>query len=231
MKRILIAAALLLTANVAMCQIFALGVKGGLNSTKLKMKDVAETSIKNAQGEETGTKIMMEEASSDLGFHVGGFARINALVMFVQPEIYYTNMSSHIKINYNGTNGENEKLVSKSETADVKNHRIDIPVIVGAKFGPARLGLGPVASFNLKSDTKVSDELKNKVDGGFDNAKNTASFAMQIGAGLDILKKVTLDLRYEFGLSKLGDEVSAGNNTFKTDQRANSFIASIGFMF
>ena len=225
MKRILIAAALVFTANVAMCQLFAVGVKGGLNSTKLKMKDVAETAINDANGQKTDKTIMMEEAASDLGFHVGGFARINALVMFVQPEIYYTNMSSHIKINTKDGN------VSKSETADVKNHRIDIPVIVGAKFGPARLGLGPVASFNLKSDTKVSDQMKEQIGSGLDGAKNTATFAMQIGAGLDILKKLTLDLRYEFGLSKLGDEVSVGNQSFKTDQRANSFIASIGWMF
>ena len=210
MKRILIAAALVFTANVAMCQLFAVGIKGGLNSTKLKMKDVAETAINDANGQKTDKTIMMEEASSDLGFHVGGFARINAVVMFVQPEIYYTNLSSHIKINYN----EDGSKLSKSETADVKNHRIDIPVIVGAKFGPARLGLGPVASFNLASKTKVSDQMKE-----------------QIGAGLDILKKLTLDLRYEFGLSKLGDEVSVGNQSFKTDQRANSFIASIGWMF
>ena len=225
MKRILIAAALVFTANVAMCQLFAVGVKGGLNSTKLKMKDVAETAINDANGQKTDKTIMMEEAASDLGFHVGGFARINALVMFVQPEIYYTNMSSHIKINTKDGN------VSKSETADVKNHRIDIPVIVGAKFGPARLGLGPVASFNLKSDTKVSDQMKEQIGSGLDGAKNTATFAMQIGAGLDILKKLTLDLRYEFGLSKLVDEVSVGNQSFKTDQRANSFIASIGWMF
>ncbi|MBO4602551.1 MAG: PorT family protein [Salinivirgaceae bacterium] len=226
MKKILIAAALLFSTNVAMCQLFGYGVKAGLNSTKLKMKDVATTAIKDAQGKETDKTIMMEEAASDLGFHVGGFARINAMVVFVQPEIYYTNMSSHIKINYKG---DGEKITS--ETADVKNHRIDIPVIVGAKFGPARLGLGPVASFNLKSETKVSDQMKEQIGAGLDGAKNTATFAMQVGAGLDILKKVTLDLRYEFGLSKLGDEVNIGNNTFKTDQRANSFIASIGWMF
>lgn len=224
MKRILIAAALVFTANVAMCQLFGYGIKAGLNSTKLKMKDVATTAIKDAQGQETNKSIMMEEAASDLGFHVGGFARINAMVMFVQPEIYYSNMSSHIKINT--TDGG----VTKSETADVKNHRIDIPVIVGAKFGPARLGLGPVASFNLKSDTKVSDQMKAQI-GDLDNTKNSATFSMQVGAGLDILKKVTIDLRYEFGLSKLGDEVSIGQQSFKTDQRANSFIASIGWMF
>ena len=229
MKRILIAAALVFSANVAMCQLFGYGIKAGLNSTKLKMKDVATTAIKDAQGQETDKTIMMEEAASDLGFHVGGFARINAMVVFVQPEIYYTNMSSHIKINY--TEGEGSNMITKNETADVKNHRIDIPVIVGAKFGPARLGLGPVASFNLKSDTKVSDQMKAQIGAGLDNAKNTATFAMQVGAGLDILKKVTIDLRYEFGISKLGDEVNVGNNTFKTDQRANSFIASIGWMF
>ena len=227
MKRILIAAALVFTANVAMCQLFAVGIKGGLNSTKLKMKDVAETAINDANGQKTDKSVMMEEASSDLGFHVGGFVRVNAIAVFIQPEIYYTNMSSHIKINYN----EEGTKISRNETADVKNHRIDIPVIVGAKFGPARLGLGPVASFNLKSKTKVSDQMKEQIGSGLDGAKNTATFAMQVGAGLDILKKLTLDIRYEFGLSKLGDEVSIGQQSFKTDQRANSFIASIGWMF
>ena len=225
MKRILIAAALLFTANVAMCQIFALGIKGGLNSTKVKMKDVV-TTIKADDG--TEAKVMMEDASSGLGFHVGGFARINALVMFVQPEIYYTNLSSNIKIS---TDNPLSSRAIEPETDVVKNHRIDIPVIIGAKFGPARLGLGPVASFNLKSDAKVSDEYKGTFGKGLENAKNTATFAMQIGAGLDILKKLTLDLRYEFGLSKLGDEVTIGGKDFKTDQRANSFIASIGWMF
>ncbi len=224
MKKILIAAALLLTANVAMCQIFALGIKGGLNSTKIKMKDVVAT-VKANDG--TEAEVMMEDASSGLGYHIGGFARINALVMFVQPEIYYTNLSSNIKISPKGEDG---KYISK-ETDVVKNHRIDIPVIIGAKFGPARLGLGPVASFNLKSDAKVSDEYKETFGKGLENAKNTATFAMQIGAGLDILKKLTLDLRYEFGLSKLGDKVTIGGKDFKTDQRANSFIASIGWMF
>ncbi len=229
MKRILIAAALLFTANVAMCQIFALGIKGGLNSTKLKMKDVVQP-LKDANGNETRTTITMEEAASDLGFHVGGFARINALVMFVQPEIYYTNMSSHIKISTSDILSST-RYEDESETAEVKNHRIDIPVIVGAKFGPARLGLGPVASFNLKSKTKVSNQMKEQIGAGLDGAKNTATFAMQIGAGLDILKKLTLDLRYEFGLSKMGDELTVGKQSFKTDQRANSFIASIGWMF
>ena len=222
MKRILIAAALVFTANVAMCQLFAVGIKGGLNSSKIKMKDVVAT-VDTKDGQKA--EVMMEDASSGLGFHVGGFVRVNAIAVFIQPEVYYTNMSSNIKIS------PRDGKVSKDETDVVKNHRIDIPVIVGAKFGPARLGLGPVASFNLKSDTKVSDQMKAQIGAGLDNAKNTATFAMQVGAGLDILKKVTIDLRYEFGISKLGDEVNVGNNTFKTDQRANSFIASIGWMF
>jgi len=221
MKRILIAIALMLSANVAMCQLLNYGIKAGLNSTKLKVKDA--TNIIKADDSAKETKILMEEAASDMGFHVGGFARINAVMVFVQPEIYYSNMSSHIKITSEGE-------VSKSEEADVKNHRIDIPVIVGAKFGPARVGLGPVASFNLKSETKVSDQLKDKI-GDLDNSKNSAVFSMQIGAGLDILKKLTLDVRYEFGLSKLGDKVTIAGNEFKTSQRANSFIASVGWIF
>lgn len=220
MKRILIAAALLFTANVAMCQL-GFGIKGGLNSTKLKMKDVTET-IKTDDGD---MKVTMEEAASDLGYHVGVFARINALAVFVQPEIYYTNMSTHIRINPEGD-------ITARNDADVKNHRIDIPVIVGTKLGPARLGLGPVASFNLKSDSKISSEARRYAgSGGFKNAKKSALFSLQLGAGLDLVNKLTLDVRYEFGLSKLSDEVVFGNQTFKTAQRVNSFIASIGWMF
>ena len=95
MKRILIAAALVFTANVAMCQLFAVGIKGGLNSSKIKMKDVVAT-VDTKDGQKA--EVMMEDASSGLGFHVGGFVRVNAVAVFIQPEVYYTNMSSNIKI-------------------------------------------------------------------------------------------------------------------------------------
>lgn len=227
MKKILIAAALLLTANVAMCQLFSYGIKAGLTSTNIKISDAKEAVVKGQNGEEFKAKLK-NEAAYGMGYHVGGFARINALVMYVQPEIYFTNTNAKIKIAPNNEDGVSVKKDDK--TSVIKNYRIDIPVIVGTKFGPAHVGLGPVASFNLKSDVKdMPAEYKETFGSGLENAKNAATFSMQVGAGVDVLKKLTIDVRYEFGLGK--DKVTIKGQEFKTSQRANSFIASIGWMF
>jgi opacity protein-like surface antigen len=92
------------------------------------------------------------------------------------------------------------------------------------------MDMGPVATFNLGTKTKASDEVKRYIGDGFESTKS-ATFGYQFGVGLDILKKVTIDVRYEFGLSKLGDKVSVNGQEFKTDQRMNQFIGSIGFFF
>jgi hypothetical protein len=59
-----------------------------------------------------------------------------------------------------------------------------------------------------------------------------ATFGYQAGVGIDLLKKLTLDVRYGGSLSgKFGDSVTIGSQTFKIDSRQPSLILSVGLMF
>ena len=60
---------------------------------------------------------------------------------------------------------------------------------------------------------------------------NGATWGYQIGVGLDILKKVTIDLKYEGNLSKLADGVKIGDQTMNFDSRNSQFVATLGFFF
>ena len=62
------------------------------------------------------------------------------------------------------------------------------------------------------------------------NFKN-AVFGYQLVAGIDILKKITFDFKYEGNLSKLGEGITLGGSDFKFDQRNPQFIFSLGIFF
>ena len=54
----------------------------------------------------------------------------------------------------------------------------------------------------------------------------------QAGVGLDILKKLTIDLRYEGSLKKYQNQIeSTAGTKFNLDDRPNAFIFSLGLMF
>lgn len=219
MKKLLFAFGLFLFSQAAVCQVFSFGAKAGINMSKLKMDDfeVTKSDLDNMTLKEGVDRVTFAESDNRNGFHVGVFTRIKVLAVFIQPEIYYNNVKTYMKAN----DGKNE----------VNTHRLDIPVLVGVKFGPARVNVGPVATFNLKSKTDVADELKQYFGNGVENAKNSATFALQAGVGLDILKKVTLDARYEFGLSKFCDKVTIAGKDFNTSQHINQFMFSLGYIF
>ena len=97
--------------------------------------------------------------------------------------------------------------------------------MVGYKFGPARIQAGPVASIIIDSKSALSD---------YDNYNeefNGATWGYQVGVGLDILKKVTLDVKYEGNLSKLGDGVTVLGQERSFDSRNSQFVFNVGIFF
>jgi hypothetical protein len=220
MKKLLLFACLFVVGQLAMSQMLSFGLKGGVQSSKIKFSDFsADVDVEG----QTVSNVKFEPSSYEMGFHFGAFARVKVLSLFVQPEVYFSNSAASINV-------KSATADSIDDIATLKMNKIDIPILIGMKFGPARVNLGPVATFNLSSKTKGSDQIKSIVGDKFESTKS-ATFGLQVGVGLDILKKVTVDLRYEFGLSKLGDKVTIGGQEFKTDQRVNQFVASIGYMF
>jgi hypothetical protein len=220
MKKLLVIVCLFLAGQFAMGQMLSYGLKGGVQSSKIKFSDFsADVDVNN----QTVQNVSFEPSSYEMGFHLGAFARIKVLSFFVQPEVYFSNTGASINVK--------DSLNTFDGKAIMKYNKVDVPILVGMKFGPARIDMGPVATFNLSSKTKSNnDQVKDIMGDKFESTKS-ATFGYQVGVGLDILKKVTLDVRYEFGLSKLGDKVTIDGREFKTDQRVNQFVASIGFIF
>jgi len=216
MKKLILFGVFLMSVQLCSADIFTWGIKAGLNSTKLNFDD-----FKQDPSNPNGLVISPENAQ--YGFHFGGLARINVAMVFIQPELTFSSVGSTINI----TDPANAIL---NDVTTVKYSKIDLPVIVGMKFGPARFGLGPVATFNLSSKNDAKSVVSDAVD-DFTSISNVATFGAQVGVGVDILGKLTADIRYEFGLSKITDGVSIGGTTYNTDQRQNQFLVSIGFLF
>lgn len=127
------------------------------------------------------------------GYYAGLWARIGAAGIHLQPEVYLS--------------GKNTTLKEKSSGAenDVKFTSLDVPVLVGTKFGAAGIGLrlntGPVVSFILDDEQSFGQAAGSAFSGDFKGQ----NFAWQFGAGLDI-RSIGIDLRYETGLSKIGKD-------------------------
>ncbi|MBI9068880.1 MAG: PorT family protein [Salinivirgaceae bacterium] len=188
----------------------------------------------NPKALDVSAKVTFEPSSYDMGYHFGAFARVKLLGIFIQPELIFSQTNTTINVMQGDEIKDGTSIINeiRSSSADIKYTNFDIPIMVGIKLGPARLCAGPVATFKLgnKVGTTAGDEIGAMVD-DFTAVTEKATFGGQAGVGLDILGKVTLDIRYEFPLSKLGDKVTIDGNSYSTDQRASQFIASIGWMF
>ncbi len=211
-KLILIFAAFLLMVQFADAQMFSWGIKGGLGINQLKVSDLTDLSSgADAYDLVTGDNVM--------GYHVGFQTRIKIAMFFIQPELYFNDAGGSVDKIANG---------GVSEIMNVDFKRIDLPVLAGVKFGPLRLGVGPVGSYVVKeSVTNTIDEL-----GGDDYTVFTKSmtWGFQAGLGLD-LSKISFDARYEGSLSKLGETFLVGGTNFNLDARPSQWIFSLGFWF
>ena len=122
---------------------------------------------------------------------MGAWARIGAAGLHLQPELYLS--------------GKNATLENAGQENKVKFTSLDVPVLVGTKFGAAGVGLrlntGPVVSFLLDKDQNFSQAASSAFNGNFKDQ----AFAWQFGAGVDI-GSLGVDLRYELGLSKLNSD-------------------------
>lgn len=135
-------------------------------------------------------------------FHWGAFARLGQSV-YIQPEILFMDKSG--------------LLVNTSEPASeqvIKLRTIDIPLLVGVRLANFKLAnvrafAGPVASMAINREV----ETKNWDDGITKDDIRQANWALQFGAGVDLLT-FTIDVRYERGM---GDYSKITTETLKNN--------------
>ena len=131
---------------------------------------------------------------------------------------------------------------------------LQVPILVGYKFldlgvATLRAQVGPTANFVLKSKTLVDYSLSTTNDEGmvfqqegeansekaFDT--KTIAWGMQAGIGADILGKITLDINYNFGLSRVFGTLNntSLNNYFDFTNVDNTkqslFMVTVGYKF
>lgn len=185
------------------------GVKGGVNSSYIKMDDIISVS--------GGEKYSLEGIKSGtVGFHAGLMTRVTFFGVFIQPELYFSSTGGEVEVT--------DLITQDVSIRKMEFKKLDIPVLVGFKFGPARINAGPVASIIIDSKADLIEKA------GYEEKIKGATFGYQAGVGIDILS-ISLDVRYEGNLSKLGEGVNIGGNDFEFDSRNPQFIFSLGIFF
>jgi hypothetical protein len=205
MKKLLVLFLAVFIALPAISQV-KFGLKVGASTTSISMDDITLTH---------GSASYLVEKAEDAGYglHLGAFLRVNISKLYIQPEVLFATRSNDYKV----TNTNTMVDSVKSQTFN----RLDIPVMIGVKFGPVRINAGPVGSVNIGSPKQLID------DPDFKAVYAGMTFGYQAGVGLDLFKKLTIDMRYEGGLSKFQSKIG----DIALDDRPNAFLLSVGYMF
>lgn len=208
-KLILIAIASFFLLQVSNAQLFNYGIKAGIGFSSLKIEDIT--------GISDGSDVYdLITGDGVMGYHFGLQTRIDLALLMIQPELYF-----------NAGGGTVEQVVDggATEILNVKFNRIDIPLLVGVKLGPARINVGPVGSFVISETTDLTE-----LNPDFELFSKSMTWGFQAGLGLDI-SKLAIDVRYEGSLSVLGETFSIGGTDFPLDARPSQWIISLGYWF
>lgn len=156
-----------------------LGIHGGVSSNRIKLKDL------NVRGSEANT-----------GYMLGAFMRVNFGKIYLEPSLNFSHKKSTVE-------GVKEDAAGSRENFDLKMNTFDIPVMLGFQVldlsvVKLRAFLGPQLSVgSIKNLKKLGDVSADKTN-----------WRGKVGVGVDVWK-LTFDVDYEKGFSKLSHELKA----------------------
>lgn len=149
-----------------------------------------------------------ENYNNRTGFHLGAFAQFRGERVGIQPELLFSQQGSTIK--YSGQ-------------PDIKTNfsYLNIPVIVklytiagiNLQVGP-QIGILTSADYD---DQSVKDELK------------STDFSLALGVGWDLPLGLTVDGRYNWGLSDINDSVGQGSGASAQSIKNQVWQFSVGW--
>ena len=185
-------------------------------------------------------------------FIAGLFGRVTIGRIYVQPEVLYFKTSNVFDGHVTGV--ESDNLFNLPTGANVNltlnQMNLQVPVLVGVKIidldlVALRAQVGPTANVVLKSQTLFDKTYT--INGQQENMENTTtdqkfntksiSWGLQAGLGIDVLDLITLDINYNFGLSKVFENL---NNTTLGETfdfsnidntKQNMFMVTVGLKF
>ena len=215
---------------------FAIGPKVGYHTTRLSYK---KADIK---------------AGFSNHFTAGLFGRVTIGRVYVQPEVLYFMTSNVFDVTVTGTGSNNLFNLPTGANANVTLNQMNlqVPVMLGVKvidldLITLRAQVGPTANFVLKSKTlydKTYTLNGEQQELGQVNETNDQEFdpkaiawGVQAGLGVDVLNRITLDINYNYGLTKvfrsLNNTVLGQTFDFSNldDTKQNLFIVTVGVKF
>ncbi len=187
-----------------------IGLKGGLSTTELNAEDF---NVIRAGGL-NDLEVAFKEAN--YGIHGGLVIRAQFNKFLVQPEILFNSSS----VEYDVTDLSSQITEIKEE----KFQYVDIPLLIGFKFGPLRLMGGPEGHIFVDSASDLFDF--DDYDQKFDNL----TLSWLGGVGLDIWN-LMLDVRYEGNFRKFGEHIRFGDQKFDFADTPSRWTFSVGFLF
>ncbi|MBP1674574.1 MAG: hypothetical protein H6Q24_712 [Bacteroidetes bacterium] len=189
------------------------GLKAGLSTTNLKMEDLKTLTSGQTQYVVDALK------GANYGFHGGAFVRLGLMGFYIQPELLFASRTDEYTVA--DADDPASEIIKKQQF-----NQLDLPIMLGVRLGPVRLNAGPSARLLINSPKDLIDDPDFKV------MYNNLTFGYQAGLGVDIIKRITLDLRYEGSLQKYQTQVeNVTGDKFTLDDRPNAFLLSVGIMF
>jgi len=193
------------------------GIKAGVSTSSLSMPDVK--TLTSGSGPTSTSYTVDALTTAKYGFNGGVFMRLTIFGLYIQPELLLDTRTNE----YNIT-----KLGPTPVTTIAKQsfNKLDIPVMVGFKLGPLRLNAGPSASLLINSPKDLISNSDYKA------MYSRMTIGYQAGIGVDLLKTLTFDIRYEGSLKKYQNQIkNLAGTSVNLDDRANAFVFSLGLFF
>ncbi len=188
------------------------GLKLGASTTDL---NVGELQLLGPNGNEN-LGIALEEAR--YGIHGGIMVQIRLGTFLIQPEVLFNSNS----VDFEVTDLDNPGTITEVFTE--KYQYLDIPLLLGTKFGPLRLMAGPEGHIFINSASDLLDF--DNYDQNFDSL----TFGWLAGVGLDIFN-IAIDLRYEGNFSNFGDHITFNGQEYEFDDSPSRWLLSVGLFF
>jgi Outer membrane protein beta-barrel domain len=125
------------------------------------------------------------------GFHGGGFVLFKMTKIGIQPELLFSQQGTTIKVN--------------SQDFDANYSYINIPIILKLyTVAGINLQVGPQFGFLASQKNELLDELQ-KTDPTIKDQVKNSDMSLAMGVGWDLPFGLSIDGRYNLGLSDLSD--------------------------
>lgn len=189
-----------------------LGILGGISSSDIPNERLAILNEKDVEA----FKLSVENAR--YGYHFGAFLRVQILNIYVEPTLIFNSTQVDYTL---------EDIIDDTGISTIRKEsyqHLDVPLIIGWKFGILRLGAGPVAHLFIDSSSELYDVS------GYRQKFDDMTWGWQAMVGLDVWL-ARLDLRYEGNFSKRGDHFEFYGRDYNFSKSPSRLIASIGINF